>query len=359
MRSSRPSSGLVLALLPLLAACGNTSSAPKPVASGAPAPAASGAAPEATVARVGDERISAAELDAAVAGQLMRLRQEEYDLRRARLKELIEERLLAREAKARGQSVEQLLAAEVDAKVATPTAGEVATFYETYRARMGGRTLEQVRGEIATFLVDRSRQQRRAELTRQLSEKAGTQQLLVPPRFEPRLPKDAPALGPADAPVVVVEYADYQCPYCQRAEENVQALLRRYPGRLRLVHRDYPLGNHPQAQAAAEAAHCAGEQGRFFEYRHGLMVEPGDMQEADLRRRAAALKLDLPAFGSCLSTRRHRARVEASLKEGQDLGVSSTPTFFVNGRMVLGARPLEDFVEIVEEELKGAPGGAS
>ena len=356
LRSLLP--GLAVCLLPLLGACGGaSSSAPAPAASGVPA--AAGAGP-ATVAQLGDERISAAELDADLAGGLMRLRQEEYDLRRERLKQMIEERLLKREAHSRGQSVELLLATEVDAKVPRPTPAEVAAIYESYRGQLGGRTLEQARPEIETALTNRARQQRRAELARQLAEKAGAQVLLVPPRFELRVPEGAPALGPADAPVVLVEYADYQCPFCRRAEETVQALLQRYPGRVRLVHRDFPLGNHPQAQAAAEAAHCAGEQGRFFEYRHGLMVEPGDMQEADLRARAAALKLDLPAFGSCLSTRRHRSVVESSLKEGQDLGVSSTPTFFANGRMVLGARPLEDFVEIVEEELKRAPGrGAS
>lgn len=361
MRIPRLPPGFAALCLPLLlSACGG-SHAPGtgPAAGQHPAATASGPASAATVAEAGDERITAAELEADLAGKLMRLRQEEYDLRRERLKQMLEERLLKREARARGQSVEQLLAAEVDARTKRPAPAEVAAFYESYRGRMGGRTLEQVRTEIESFLTDRARQQRRSELTRQLSEKAGARVLLEPPRFSLSLPQGAPATGAADARLVLVEYADYQCPYCQRAEENVQELLRRYQGRLRLVHRDYPLGNHPQAQIAAEAAHCAGEQGRFFEYRHGLMVEPGDMQEADLRRRASALKLDLPAFGTCLSTRRHRGVVEASLKEGQELGVASTPTFFVNGRMVLGARPLEDFVEILEEELKRAPGGGA
>lgn len=346
-----PRTLLVLALpLVALAACGR-GTPPAPAAAASPAPSP-------VVAQAGDERITAAELDAELRGPLLQLRQQEYDLRRERLKKMLDERLLQREARSRGLSVEQLLAQEVEAGQKPPSPQAVAAFYEDYKGRMGGRSLAEVRPEIESFLGERQRRQRQVEYLAGLSQKAGARLLLEPPRFTLSLPASAPASGPADAPVVVVEYADYQCPYCQRAEENVQALLRRYAGRVRLVHRDYPLDNHAQARAAAEAAHCAGEQGRFFEYRHSLMVEPGDLQAADLRRRAEALRLDLPAFGTCLSTGRYRAQVEASLKEGQELGVSSTPTFFVNGRMVLGARPLEDFVEVVEEELKRAGGGS-
>lgn len=340
----------LLVLLPVLSACGRAAG-PAPAS---PASGAAGPAPSPVVAQLGDERVTAAELDAELKGPLLQIRQQEYDLRRDKLKKMMEERLLQREARSRGLSVEQLLAQEVEAGLKPPSPQAVAAFYEDYKGRLGGRSLAEVRHEIESFLTERQRRQRRAEYLAGLSEKAGVKLLLEPPRFSLSLPASAPTSGPADAPVVVVEYADYQCPYCQRAEENVQALLKRYAGRIKLVHRDYPLESHPQARAASEAAHCAGEQGRFFEYRHGLMVEPGDMQASDLRRRAEALRLDLPAFGTCLSTGRYREQVESSLKEGQELGVSSTPTFFVNGRMLLGARPLEDFVEVVEDELKRA-----
>ncbi len=338
--------------LPVLALAGCSGSSPTP----APSAAAASPATSAVVAQVGDERITAAEVEAELRGPLAQLRQQERDLRRERLKKMLEERLLKREARSRGLSVEQLLAQEVEARVKAPSAQEVAAFYESYKARLGDRTFDQVRGEIASFLVERQQREQRTAYVARLSQKAGAKVLLEAPRLALSLPAAAPAVGPADAPVLLVEYADYQCPYCQRAEENVQELLRRYPGKLRLVHRDYPLDSHPQARHAAAAAHCAGEQGRFFEYRRSLMLEPGDMQPADLRRRAEALRMDLPAFGTCLSTGRHDGVVQASLKEGQELGISSTPTFFVNGRMLLGARPLEDFVEVIEDELKRGGG---
>jgi len=148
-----------------------------------------------------------------------------------------------------------------------------------------------------------------------------------------------------------VEFTDYQCPYCHRAQRVIDELLSRYPGRLRFVHLDFPLDGHPGAVPAARAARCAAEQGKFWEYHRGLMTAPGPLDAADLARRASTLRLDGSSFDSCLSSGRHDGAIQASLRQGEELGVTGTPAYFVNGRMLSGARPIEDFAELVEAEL--------
>jgi protein-disulfide isomerase len=153
--------------------------------------------------------------------------------------------------------------------------------------------------------------------------------------------------------VTIVEFTDYQCPYCHRAQTVIDDVLSRYPGKVRLVHLDFPLDGHPGATPAARAARCAGEQGKFWEYHRSLMTAPGALDDADLKSRAASLHLSASSFGRCLSSDRHDAAIQASLEEGESLGVTGTPAYFVNGRMLSGARPLEDFTQLIDAELAG------
>ncbi len=158
-------------------------------------------------------------------------------------------------------------------------------------------------------------------------------------------------LGSADAPVTIVGFSDFQCPYCHRAQGTMDKVLETYGKRVRVVHRDFPLEGHTDATPAARAARCAGEQSKFWEYHRGLMTEPGDLSTGDLGARAKRLGLDEKAFGSCLASDRHAAEVKKDLEDGILAGVSGTPTYFVNGRMITGARPFEAFAEIIDAEL--------
>jgi protein-disulfide isomerase len=130
-------------------------------------------------------------------------------------------------------------------------------------------------------------------------------------------------------------------------------ILGRYSGKVRLVHLDFPLDGHPGAFPAARAACCAAEQGRFWEYHRNLMTAPGSFDAADLAARASALGLDVGPFGACVASSRHDSAIRASLREGQELGVNGTPAYFINGRMLSGARPLESFAELIDAELAG------
>jgi protein-disulfide isomerase len=297
--------------------------------------------------------ILASELEQKVSSRLARLRQEEFELRRQALEEIVSERLLDAEAARRHLSRDELLRRELDAKVKKPSAETVEGLYRQNQGRFAGQPKDQVLARIRQALEERARSERRLAYEKDLRRAARVAFRLEPPRAQVDLPAGAPSTGAAKAPVTLVEFTDYQCPYCHRAQGVVDQLLLRYAGKLRLVHLDFPLEGHPGAIPAARGARCAGEQGRFWEYHRDLMTSAGLLDDADLKARASKLGLKPAPFAACLSSGRHDAAIRACFEQGESLGVSGTPAYFVNGRMVSGARPLEDFTEIIEAELAG------
>jgi protein-disulfide isomerase len=327
---------------------------------GTPAAAAPGGQPKVSghgvVAEVNGAPILASELEARAAVRLARLRQEEYEIRSQVLDELIAERLVAAEAQKLGVPAEELLRREVDGKAPPLSPAQVETIYEQNKARFVGATREEALARIGEVLGERAVAGRRAEYEKELRARARVAVRLEVPRAAVAIPGGAPSLGPEQAPVTIVEFTDYQCPYCHRAQGVIDQVLQRYAGKVRFVHLDFPLDFHPEAVPAARAARCAGEQGKFWEYHRGLMSQPGALDAAGLKGRAAALKLREDSFGSCLASNRHDESIQAELRHGSELGVTGTPAYFVNGRLLSGARPLESFTELIEAELT-AQGG--
>ena len=295
--------------------------------------------------------ILASELEQRAANRLIRVRQEEYEIRSQVLDELIAERLVAAEAQKRGVSAEELLKQEVDAKAAAPAPAYVEQIYEQNKARFGTTSRDEALARIREILGERAISERRAAFEKELRGKAKVAVRLDAPRATVAIPAGAPATGPATAPVTIVEFTDYQCPYCHRAQAVIEEVLQRYAGKVRFVHLDFPLDGHPEAVPAARAARCAGEQGRFWEYHRSMMSRPGPLDTADLRGRAAMLKLEPAKFRACLASDRFDAAIQAELRQGTELGVSGTPAYFVNGRMLSGSRPVESFAEVIDAEL--------
>lgn len=178
--------------------------------------------------------------------------------------------------------------------------------------------------------------------------------LLEPPRSE--VAADGfPAHGPPDAPVTIVEFSDFECPYCARLQPTLEQAKHQYGEHLRVVYRHFPLtGIHPDAWKAAEASLCAGEQGRFWELHDLMFAEQGALAVADLQEKAARLELDAEAFNECLDSSRHHDTVLADVLAGDALGVSGTPAMFINGRLVVGAIPFAELAEIIDDELRRA-----
>jgi protein-disulfide isomerase len=339
----------VLAAAPLaLSACSPPAGSAGATGGAAPVKAVSGAG---VVAEVNGAPILASELDQRAAGRLARLRQEEYEVRRQVLDELVAERLVAAEAAKRKVSPEELLRLEVDAKAETLPAEQLELIYRQNAERFAGQPRDQALARIRSVLGDRAKAERRAAYQSELRKAARVAVRLDAPRVAVEIPPDAPSTGPADAPVTIVEFTDYQCPYCHRAQGVMDQVLARYSGKVRLVHMEFPLDGHPEAVPAARAARCAGEQGKFWEFHRSLMTAPGPLDTADLKRRAASLQLSPAPFESCLASDRHDAAIQASLAQGESLGVTGTPAYFINGRMLSGARPLESFTEVIDGEL--------
>jgi protein-disulfide isomerase len=160
-------------------------------------------------------------------------------------------------------------------------------------------------------------------------------------------------LGPENAPITLIEYSDYQCPFCKRWHDQVfSQLMADYPNQIRFVYRDFPLMSiHPGALPAAEAANCAAEQDAYYPYHEALFSNQYNMDNTGLLQYAADLGLDTDAFRACLNSQRYRQEVLADLQYGMSIGVQSTPTFIINGTFVIGAQPYDVFKQVIDAEL--------
>ena len=164
------------------------------------------------------------------------------------------------------------------------------------------------------------------------------------------VPSDRPSRGPSDAPVTIVEFTDYECPYCRRYyRQTYHRLLEEFEGEVRYVVRNYPLSIHPNARKAAEAAECAHNQGRFWDYHDHLFENADALEPDDLKRHARDLGLDGGQFDECLESGAESETVEGDLSTGRRLGIRGTPTFFVNGRPLVGAQPLGAFRSTIRQ----------
>ncbi len=169
------------------------------------------------------------------------------------------------------------------------------------------------------------------------------------------IPTDGfPSLGPADAPITIVEFSDFQCPFCRQwQQQTYQPLLAAYPGKIRIVYRDFPLTSiHPNAFPAAEAAQCANEQNAFWPY-HDKLFSSENLGDDVYKQYAQDLGLDMTKFNDCLTSHKYQQYVQSNSDFAQNLGVNSTPTFFINGLAIVGAQPLENFKQVIDKELAG------
>lgn len=302
------------------------------------------------VATVGGETITRNDLDEAAKDQIQRIEMKMFQIRKRVLAGLIESKLVAEAAKGKGVSVEQFVAEEVEGKVTEPTEEEITAVYEVRKGR-DSRTLEKMREQIVGYLKQNQRMRIRGDLIAKLKAEHGVKVLLEPPRVDIAI-GDAPSMGPRRAPVTIVEFSDYECPFSKRVRETVWGILDTYKDKVRYVYRDFPLSFHRNAQKAHEAAHCAGDQGKYFEYNRLLFEDQKKLSKADLKAHAQALGLNMKKFDRCLEKGKHVDRVKKSIVSGTAAGVSGTPAFFINGVILSGAQPIAAFTEIIDSELE-------
>jgi protein-disulfide isomerase len=349
----RPKTVVLVALLSLLAGAGvgyTIVSARGQATASAAAPGESSP----VVAEVNGEKITLVEVERSLGAELDRLEQQIYEMKLARVEELVGEKLLAAEAKSRGVTLEALLTSEVGARVEPATDAEVTQFIAANRERIPNQ--QGIEGQVKAFLTQQKQLARHEQFVKSLREKANISVSLSPPPVTRHTVNTEGAFsrGPANAKVTVVEFSDFHCPYCRRVQPALTQLLQRYPNDVRLVYKDLPLDSlHPQARDAAEAARCAGDQGKFWEYHDALYGAGPDGSAAALKAMAEKVGLDVAAFEQCVASDKHAEAVQRDAEEAQALGATGTPAFFINGRAASGALPLDAFVRLVDEELSG------
>jgi protein-disulfide isomerase len=306
------------------------------------------------VAMVDGQPIYEGDLLPSIQGQLLPLQNQEYELKNRALENMIQQRLLEAEARKQGLTSEQLLEREADSHVTEPTDAEVEAYYLGQKDRLN-RPLAEVKVQLVARLRQARIQQAREEYMMRLREKGQVTILLNRPRVEVARDPDR-VRGNPKAPVTIVEFSDFQCPYCHRIEPTLKELLAKYQGRVSLSFRDFPLRQiHPQAELAAEAARCAEEQGKFWEY-HDALFAGSKLDHDGLVEQARALKLDEGRFDACLAAGKYKPQIEQDMQDGIRAGVSGTPGFFINGIPLSGAQPLDSFSKVIDDEL--ARGGS-
>ena len=313
--------------------------------------------PDQVVAEVAGKPITLKDVDAKWeefdAAERARVVQSMYQNRRNMLDQIVGDRLIENAATAAGQTPDAFVAADSVTRLPAISEADIAQFYEQNKDRAQGRTLEQLRGEIKPFLDARRRQQARAMLVEDLKSKnaSSVKVMLEAPRYTVATSANDPVRGNPAAPITIVEFSDYQCPFCARVNPTLAKVLETYGDRVKIVFKDFPLPNHPQAPKASEAAHCAAEQKKYWEMHDAMFANQRALELPALKQAARAIGLEGAAFDQCLDSGRYAATVRAGQELGEKMGVNSTPTLYVNGRPVIGAMPFENFKAIIDEEL--------
>ena len=311
------------------------------------------------LATVDGQEITLSDIRSRIGPQLDRI---EIDYQRAR-SELVEqaldgairERIVEREAHRRGMSMDELLA-EVSDVPLEPSDADVSAWYLQNHSRVGG-SLQDARAGIA----ERLRQERRSAAI-EAAVRSASQDLRVMVSYQPfRLVFDnsrAPTMGPPDAPVTLVEFSDFECPFCRRFAPTLKRLHETFGDDLQIVYRHFPIPSlHPNAVRAAEASHCAYDQGRFWEMHDLIFEETQGVTVDGLQDMARRIGLDSARFDRCLETGQFAELVRRDMEEGSTAGVRGTPTLFLNGvQLQGGAIPYESLVPLIQDELRRVRG---
>ena len=307
----------------------------------------------AKIAEVNGQPIVASDLQKYAGREIFVQRENLYKLEKQKLEEYITAYLLTREAKKRGVPVETVLDQEVNSKILPVGDDEIDMFYKLNKARIAV-DLDKAREQIRGYLHNQKIQAQKALFLKSLRSNAKVVTYLKPPpvfRAELSIAGE-PFKGSEKARVTIVKFEDFHCPFCKQAQPTFNELLSRYNGQVRLVHKDLPLESlHPQARQAAEAARCAYEQGKFWEYHDKLYANSPKASADDLKSYGKEVGLNVDSFDRCFASGKYKAVVQQDLNEGAQLGLTGTPTFFINGREISGNLPLKAFEAIIDEEL--------
>lgn len=305
------------------------------------------------LAVVNGHEISQQEVDALLIPQVLPLEQQLFAIRRATLENLVLTSLLEAEARKRGVSLEELRKILTAGKVEVKSA-EVESAYAENLSAFAAMSPDEAKERLRLDLENQARIHNYREAVKQIRQKAEVTFFLE----EPRLPslasvEGSPTLGAKGNAIIIVEFMDFQCPYCRESQSVIKQVLATYGNEVKLIFKHLPLEIHSEALISARAAFCAGEQGLFWKY-HDLLFAAPTLSSDAINEVASTLQLNIPKFTECLNTDVSRDAVLQDKKDAARWGINSTPTFIVNGKLVRGAIDFEAFKNLIEQERKSA-----
>ncbi len=306
------------------------------------------------VAEINGETITEQDIAALIKSRISRIENQLYDIKRDAIDQIVEDKLINEEAKKRNISVQDLLKKEVQEKVGEISPKEVEKFYNDNKARVGNKPLEELKGPIEAQLKATKSNTYRSNFLNRLIASANVDVYIKRPSVEVPAGNSPSRGGPASAPVTIIEFTDFQCPFCTRARPTVNQIIDLYKNDVHYVMRNFPLEFHSFAKKAASAALCANDQNKYWDYSTKLWENQTALDVASLKKYAADLKLDSKQFDECVDSDKYLKQVNQDQQDGAKVGVSGTPSFFVNGKMLTGAQPLDAFKKLIDEELRDA-----
>lgn len=305
---------------------------------------------ETIVARVNNRTITLANVDETVTSQIYALQQQLFAIRKTALENLITRTLVESEAVRQKLSIDQLKAEWTEGPVTVdPT--KVIDLYQKNAPAFGLMNPDEAKEKLRLDLEAQARLKKYRDAINALRQKANVEILLDEPRLvmDPT-PRATTSKGPANAKVVIIEFSDFQCPYCKEVQSNLSFVLAKYSTEVQLQFRNLPLETHPFASLAARAAFCGGQQNAFWQF-HDALFRADKLSAQTINDIARNLKLNTHEYDTCISSQDSYTAIASDLREAKRLGVTGTPSFIINGKLLLGASSLEEFDRAIQQEL--------
>ncbi|MFC1530779.1 thioredoxin domain-containing protein [Gemmatimonadota bacterium] len=302
------------------------------------------------LAKVGDYEITRQEVEEVAPDQFIQAKQQLHDITQRALDQAIDTKLVDLQAEKEGLDSQGLVVREVVSKLSEPTEEQIDSVYNAYREQLNNAPRDSVAPQIVDFLTRQERAVAMQVFVAQLRAQYDVRNYLEPARIE--VEAIGPSKGPEDAPITLVEFSDFECPFCVRVLPTIEQVQQTYGDQVRIVYRQFPLNAiHPNAQLSAEASLCADAQGKFWEMHDAIFEARGKAGADRLKTMASDLGMDSDLFGTCLDSGQFRGQVAADVEAGRQAGVTGTPALFINGRFLSGAQPFNVVSRVIDDEL--------
>lgn len=308
------------------------------------------------LAVVGGEKITLGDLQTKypeLEKQLFRLEENAFRYKEMYLNDLLENRLIDLESKKRGVQANDLVNQEIRSKITPVTDQEVETFGKDKNIPKD--QMAKLKDRVKQYLVSQREADARKAFADSLKQKYDVKVKIKKPKQMAKVKIEIDSTdavkGNKSAKVTVVEFSEFQCPFCKRASANAGMIIKEYGDKVRYVFKHFPLPFHDKAHRAAQASACVNEQGKFFEYHDKVFENNNALEDADLKKYAEEVGVDIKKFEECLTSNKYKAAVDKNLADGQKYGVSGAPTYFINGVMVVGAVPYAEIKQAIDEAM--------